>query len=101
MSAFLFWEYHNYQDLTANLLELQTSYESYLLFMKQSTQGSFFDEDKKFLQVDRSDSNLRNLLNVEEQGSEHVIIQNAAPKTYNKQNISSNANLSHNKALFS
>ena len=93
----MFWEYHNYQDLTANLLELQSDYESYLLFMKQAwSVGDGFDEDKKFLLVDRSDSNLKKLLN-----DEPIVKQHILPKISNKKNIPTGTNVSHNKAVFS
>ena len=61
IASFLFLEYRKYQGLTANLLEMQSTYASYLLVMKQRDVNQLFDEDKKFLVVDRSESNIRNL----------------------------------------
>lgn len=60
-------EYRKYQDLTANLLEMQSNYASYLLIAKQKEIEPCIsvDEDKKFLVVDRSDANLRREIPVE------------------------------------
>lgn len=57
-------EYRKYQDLTANLLEMQANYASYLLAAKQKEIAQCAQEDKKFLIVDRSDANLRSNLKV-------------------------------------
>lgn len=67
--VFLFLEYKNYRELVVDLLDQQSKYESYLIFMKDQVQGQngCLDEDKKFLLVDRSDSNLKNLVLVEQE----------------------------------
>lgn len=93
----MFWEYHNYQDLTANLLELQSDYESYLLLMKQACPVDGLDSEQKFLLVDRSDSNLRNLINDEPVSKQHVLSNDRR----NKKKVSSSLNNDSNKALFS
>jgi murein DD-endopeptidase MepM/ murein hydrolase activator NlpD len=55
VSLFLFLEYCRYRDLTANLLELQSKYNSYLILMQQSdVYQNYLDEDKKFVQTDHS-----------------------------------------------
>lgn len=76
--------------------------------MKQVNLSGYIEEEKKFLLVDRSDSNLKNLLNVDEQNSESVILQNDSPKIRRKANHRKNvensaisSSLVHNKALFS
>lgn len=61
VSVLLFLEYRKYQDLTADLLEKQSIYESYLLVMKQKN-SDLFDAEKQFLLVDRSELNLKNIV---------------------------------------
>lgn len=67
----LFWEYRKYQDLTANLLEMQSNYASYLLIAKQkeAVPCNTVDDDKKFLVVDRSDANLKSVIEAVERKS--------------------------------
>lgn len=96
----MFWEYYNYRDVTAHLLELQAKYESYLLIMKQTTPSSFLEEDKKFLQVDRSDINLRTLLKEDEP----AVVENVQPVARSKKGkrrSTGNADEDSSKALFS
>lgn len=93
----LFFEYRNYCDLTANLLELQSQYETYLLFMKQANTNKCLVEDKQFITVDRSESNLKTLVN-----GDREIISLASPRIKSRKKNEQKSNTSVNgKAVFS
>lgn len=61
LTTVLFVEYRSYQHLTADLLELQSVYQSYLLFNKEDCAGELENQTKPFAVVNRSAWNLKNL----------------------------------------
>lgn len=80
ISLFLFLEWRNYQDLTADLCEIQAVYDSYLLLAKPNSSSCVLEEEQKFVAVDRSEENLKNLLPQSQRASKRNNLVNRLSK---------------------
>jgi len=60
-------EWRTYQEATADLLELQAVYDSYMLLAKPNLSNCLIDIDQKFVAVDRSEKNVKDLWQLSEQ----------------------------------
>lgn len=64
ISTLLFREWKNYQELVADLMEIQATYNSYLLLAKAAAgmDNQLVTDEQRFVAVDRSEGNLKGLL---------------------------------------